>query len=299
MKIVLSSIAICLLALSPVAAQDFLAPLQELVDDLVPKPTTPEKAPQPTPPSEKPQLSNDDPPPLPRPRPDDLGETEAAEPAEERPAPDFESEAGAAEPTAPNAADEDKSVPTDRVYQSACPALLSGLVVGEMLDPIEDGMCGERSPLLVNAVRINGREIALSSPVTTSCEMAGAFADWVGEVDRYATAALDAPLASVTTGTSFFCRNRNGAETGFLSEHGFANALDITGFVLGDGREIDVKANWMPASGIEGRLLRQAHGAACGRFTTVLGPEANAEHEDHLHLDLGCYGQTCTAQICE
>ncbi|MBA4782458.1 MAG: extensin family protein [Rhizobiales bacterium] len=34
------------------------------------------------------------------------------------------------------------------------------------------------------------------------------------------------------------------------------------------------------------------------RFTTVSGPDVNAQHRDHLHLDLGCHGASCTALIC-
>ena len=86
---------------------------------------------------------------------------------------------------------------------------------------------------------------------------------------------------------------------GRLSEHGFANAVDVTGFTLEDGRKIAVEANWMPAAALEGRLLRLAHDAACGNFTTVLGPEANEEHHDHLHLRSRLSRQSCTARICE
>jgi hypothetical protein len=146
---------------------------------------------------------------------------------------------------------------------------------------------------------VNGHQVSLSSPATTNCAMAGALADWVGDVDAYARAALNAPVKTLNTGTSMMCRNRNGGDEGFVSEHGFANALDVVGFTLADGRSIAVESDWMPVSTPEAKLLRQAHGAACGLFTTVLGPDANAEHEDHLHLDLGCHGQSCMAQICE
>ena len=104
---------------------------------------------------------------------------------------------------------------------------------------------------------------------------------------------------ALSNGPGFVCRNRYGAEDGFVSEHGFANAVDIAGLTLADGRVISVKADWPGARTPEGKLLRFSHGAACGKFTTVLGPEANADHEDHLHFDLGCHGQRCTAQICE
>ena len=36
----------------------------------------------------------------------------------------------------------------------------------------------------------------------------------------------------------------------------------------------------------ESAFLRAVHEGACKIFGTVLGPEANAAHRDHLHLDL-------------
>lgn len=129
--------------------------------------------------------------------------------------------------------------------------------------------------------------------------MARELVAWAGEVDSYARAALDSALVSLSNGPGFVCRNRYGAEDGFVSEHGFANAVDIAGMTLADGRTVSVETDWPEATTPEGKLLRQSHGSACGRFTTVLGPEANAEHRDHLHFDLGCHGQTCTARICE
>jgi hypothetical protein len=36
----------------------------------------------------------------------------------------------------------------------------------------------------------------------------------------------------------------------------------------------------------EGSFLRRLHKGACQMFSTVLGPEANAAHRDHFHLDL-------------
>lgn len=258
---------------SPALAQDFLAPLQDFVEDLSPR----QAAPNPAPEAPEPVAAEQDaeePPPFPRPRPAEP-EPEAEEPEEQ------------AEPE------------TERIYQTACPALLSGKVVGKMLPPIAEGVCGERSPLLIEAVNANGRTIPLSSPVTTNCEMAAALAEWAADVDAYAGAALDSPLAEISTGTSYMCRARVGGGEEFTSEHGFANAVDVVGFTLANGDSMSVEENWLPATAPEGKLLRQSHGAACGLFSTVLGPEANADHEDHLHLDLGCHGETCTAQLCE
>lgn len=83
-----------------------------------------------------------------------------------------------------------------------------------------------------------------------------------------------------------------------MSEHGFADALDVTGFSLVDGSTLSLPGDW-DGDGAEARAMRYAQDAACGLFTTVLGPDTNALHGDHLHLDLGCHGATCTYRICE
>lgn len=277
-----------LLVLLPVSvpAQDFFKPLEDFVEDLVPQraPAT-----RPVPKASEVKEAAETPPPLPKPRPEGLGEEEPEVPVEEEAAPEPEP---TREPPAAEVVD-------DRIYQTACPTVISGKVVAKMLPPIAEGVCAAQSPLEVTALNLNGKTVELTSPIQTNCEMATALVDWAGEVDAYAKAALDSELAALQTGTSYMCRPRVGGAEQFTSEHGFANAIDIVGFTLADGRSIAVKENWLPATTPEAKLLRQSHGAACGKFTTVLGPEANADHEDHLHLDLGCHGQTCTAQICE
>lgn len=272
--------------IQPVAAQDFLTPLQDMVDQFT-KPSERPKPPQSTAPKPV-ELA-----PVPRPRPPDLPDAPVVAPpaapalAEEEKAPEV------VEPEPVAAAE------PDRIYQVACPAVIQGLVEAEMAPPLSDGICGETSPLTVTAVLSRGRMVPLSSPVTTNCQMASALPDWVADVDGYAEAMLESRLASVDTGTSYMCRARNGGDEAFTSEHGFANAVDVTGFTLEDGRTIGVEADWAKATAPEGRLLRLAHDAACGGFMTVLGPEANSEHHDHLHLDLGCHGESCQARICE
>jgi hypothetical protein len=271
MRILAKLVALAPLLLAmPVAGQDILAPIEDLVNQL----TRPAEPPKP-PPRATPAPATVTP--VPRPRPPDLPEVAPPKPV--------------AEPEA--------TLERGRTYQAACPAVIMGLVEAEMAAPISEGICGEKSPLRVTGVVSRGRMLPLSSPVTTNCQMASALPDWVGTVDGYAQAMLESPLASVQIGTSYMCRNRNNGATGFTSEHGFANALDIVGFTLEDGRSIAVAGDWARASAPEGRLLRLAHDAACASFMTVLGPEANAEHDDHLHLDMGCHGESCRARICE
>lgn len=278
-----------ILLTTPVVAQDFLAPLQDMVDQFTQPTERPRPAADTTP--KAPETA-----PVPRPRPPDLPEAPEVTPPVS-PVEEVEEEPAVEKVVAPEPVAE--APEPDRIYQVACPAVIMGLVEAEMTPPLSEGACGEQSPLTVTGVLSRGRMVPLSSPVVTNCQMASALPEWVETVDGYAEAMLESRLASVDTGTSYMCRNRNNGAGGFTSEHGFANAVDVMGFTLEDGQSIGVEADWVKAAAPEGRLLRLAHDAACGGFMTVLGPEANAEHEDHLHLDLGCHGESCTARICE
>lgn len=233
-----------------------------------------------------------------------LGVTAAAQPVPEPPLPQ-------PRPDTPVMAEEksEGSVDTaagdgrglsDRIYQTACPALLAGRIVGVMQPPLSESSCGLQSPIAVSALRVNGREIALPEAPITNCAMATAFADWAEAVDSFARATLGTGLDTLGTGPGYQCRLRNGGEEGFLSEHGRGNALDIGVIGLEHGTRVSVLEDWerLPIAD-KGKFLAFAHGAACARFTTVLGPEANADHEDHFHFDLGCHGQSCTSVICQ
>lgn len=187
----------------------------------------------------------------------------------------------------------------ERIYQTACPALLAGRIEARALPPIADDSCRIRSPLSVTAVSANGRTIPFTSEATLTCGMAGSVSDWAASIDGYLQARENTGLAAIITGTSYACRNRNNADDGPISEHGFGNALDVVGFELVDGRTLSLPDGWALPNAPAGRLLRFAHDAACARFTTTLGPEANAAHADHLHVDLGCHGASCTSRLCE
>jgi len=47
-----------------------------------------------------------------------------------------------------------------------------------------------------------------------------------------------------------------------------------------------MRADRNAAQSAEAQFLRRLHRSACDVFGTVLGPEANAAHHDHFHLDL-------------
>ena len=119
-------------------------------------------------------------------------------------------------------------------------------------------------------------------PVT--CPLARVFADWARfGVDRAARQELGVGLARIETFGSYACRNIGGS--GRRSAHSTADAIDVSGFLLTDGRRITLARDWTEGGAAEQRFLRLVHRSACRRFGTVLGPEYNAAHEDHFHLE--------------
>jgi hypothetical protein len=116
------------------------------------------------------------------------------------------------------------------------------------------------------------------------CATARAFTEWARfGVDRAARQILGSPLARIETMGSYACRNVAG--TGRRSAHARAEAIDVSGFVLEDGRRIALERDWNGGTAAEREFLRIVHRSACKRFGTVLGPEYNAAHRDHFHLE--------------
>jgi len=115
--------------------------------------------------------------------------------------------------------------------------------------------------------------------------LAESFAGWARYgVDRAARQILGSPLVRIETMGSYSCRNVAGS--GRLSAHARAEAIDVSAFVLADGRRIGVLNDWNGGSA-EKKFLRVIHDSACKRFGTVLGPNYNAAHHNHFHLELG------------
>ncbi len=127
---------------------------------------------------------------------------------------------------------------------------------------------------------------ALSNLGPVTCPLAQNFAAWARfGVDRAARQILGSPLVRIETMGSYNCRNVAG--TGRRSAHATASAIDVSGFVLADGRRISVLGDWNRGDPQSRAFLRTVHQSACKRFGTVLGPAYNAAHANHLHMELG------------
>ena len=138
-----------------------------------------------------------------------------------------------------------------------------------------------------NAVRIQGANVGLSSSFMATCPLAVSFALF----ERHgllpaAQAVFGQPVIRVEHVGSFACRSIAGSQR--PSQHSYANALDMVGFRLRDGQHISVLRDW-PAQGDKARFMRLVQEAACDSFNVTLGPEYNAAHRDHFHVDRGMW----------
>jgi hypothetical protein len=157
-------------------------------------------------------------------------------------------------------------------------------------------VCGALKPFDMRAAaagRVNLKPAAL-----LRCPMVPAVEHWVQRViEPAAQRYLGSPLVELKVAASYGCRPMNNQSGARLSEHGFANAIDISSFHLADGRVVTVKGGWKGTSD-EQAFLRAVHQGACQTFTTVLGPNADLFHRDHFHVDLARHGRNGETRIC-
>lgn len=176
--------------------------------------------------------------------------------------------------------------PFDLAEAEACEAELKKKrgVAFKLLNPIkEKNGCGAERPLSLTTV---GDGVALEGGATARCTIALALDTWMRDtVQPSAKLHLGAKVTALGLGSHYDCRGRNGDPNAKLSEHAFANGIDIARFVLEDKREVGVKA-MEDIAAPERAFLAAVRAAACAYFTTVLGPGSDAAHAEHLHFDL-------------
>jgi hypothetical protein len=181
------------------------------------------------------------------------------------------------------------------------------------------GSCGADHPIKVSAFAMDNLDLTASSPGlfsrgpfsarsgfltklnsegTLTCPMYAAVDKWLEEVVQPAAMArFGQPVIELRTMGTYSCRSMNNRRGARLSEHSFANAIDVGGFRLQDGSVVTVLKGWK-GSEPEQYFLRDVHAGACKHFATVLGPGADAYHYDHLHMDLARHGRRGDRSIC-
>ena len=156
------------------------------------------------------------------------------------------------------------------------------------MDDLEvDENCG-----IAGRGRLTGLVDARLNPVETRCATALRLTMWEHHVVQPAAQQLlGSPVSSITQIGSYNCRmmRTSAGGNGRWSSHAQANAIDITGVRLADGRRLTLLNDW-DDNGPEAAFLREIWKGSCDWFRLVLGPDYNRLHADHFHLESTGWG---------
>jgi hypothetical protein len=143
------------------------------------------------------------------------------------------------------------------------------------------GRCGYERAVQVTKVgetELRGRTI-VTWPLAVKLE------EWMRtEVQPNAKKLFGQPIAAIRVSSSYQCRLV--ASKRVLSQHSFANAIDISRLYLADGREIRIQTFWKK-KGAFAEFLQRIGGASCGIFSVALTPDFDYQHRHHFHFDVG------------
>jgi hypothetical protein len=152
-------------------------------------------------------------------------------------------------------------------------------------------MCGAAQ--VVSYLRGPGNIAYNATPVMT-CTMALALASFERILQKEAVAIFGSPVARIDQLGTYNCRVMSAYPT-WVSEHSYANAIDIGSFTLKNGKTVEVLRDFdvrdtpptRPAAAFLRVVTRRANDEDV--FSHVLTPFFNAEHRNHFHLDLSRY----------
>ncbi|MEG3177335.1 extensin family protein [Sphingomonas sp. RB3P16] len=141
---------------------------------------------------------------------------------------------------------------------------------------------------IVGALQLIDIGVPVTNLKAMRCGLARSFTGWIDHaVAPAARQMLGSDIVRIESMGTYACRTVVGsaAGAGRLSGHASANAVDVSGFVLKNGRRITVQQDWNGGDPNTRAFLRAIHDSACKRFGTVLSPNYNAAHYNHFHLE--------------
>ena len=139
---------------------------------------------------------------------------------------------------------------------------------------------------VIGAVQLIDIGVPVTGLKAMRCGLAEEFIGWTrNAVAPAAYQILGSRLVKIETFGTYACRNTIGTATERLSGHALANAVDVSAFVLEDGRRVSIENDWRSDDADIRRFFEAIHTSACKRFGTVLSPDYNWAHHNHLHLE--------------
>ena len=125
----------------------------------------------------------------------------------------------------------------------------------------------------------------LSSPAIMTCQLALHLQQFTKNVvNPRAQEYFGADIQLIEHIGTYNCRSGRGMKS-ILSEHAFANAIDILGFTTSKGEKISVENHWTH-QGNRGKFLHEIGSKACDHFSIALGPNYDRNHHNHFHFDM-------------
>ena len=151
--------------------------------------------------------------------------------------------------------------------------------------------CG--APQVVTYLRGPGNITYSAAPLLT-CAMALALASFERILQTEATKIFGSPVTRIDQIGTYSCREI-AAYPGLVSDHAYANAIDVTRFGFKNGVSIEVLRDFdlsedtpkKPAGAFLRIVSQRANDEDV--FSHVLTPFFNAAHRNHFHLDLARY----------
>ena len=163
--------------------------------------------------------------------------------------------------------------------------------------PASGVQCRIDNPVRLEAVETGGQIVRWPDRPLVSCEFATTLASFTRDVAQpLARGLAGASVTAFGTGNGFECRSRNGVAGARMSAHGQGLAVDIAWFEFAGGKRAVVEA---PGDDDRRRFVDALRKAACGWFTTVLGPGSDSAHSNHLHLDRERRGRDGQSRLCQ
>jgi hypothetical protein len=157
--------------------------------------------------------------------------------------------------------------------------------------------CRVEAPVRLLSITAEGEAVRLPDRPLVACEFAAVLADYVRlVVAPLGLATLRAKVAAIETGPGYDCRTQDRVAGAKISAHGHGLAVDFVAITLADKRRILVERQ---TSAEEASYFRAIRTAACGWFTTVLGPGSDAFHVSNMHLDIELHGPNSSYRICQ
>lgn len=144
------------------------------------------------------------------------------------------------------------------------------------------------------AIKRGGAGLRFQPLARVNCAFALRLGRFEAVMQEEARRVFKSPVASIVHLGTYNCR-KMAAYPDFVSEHSFANAIDIATFVLKNGRRVEVERDWVraeqaattPAAQFLRRLTRRLYDEQI--FSVVLTPSFDSHHKNHFHFDGAAY----------